>query len=231
MIPRIFKSAADGIAREEALLKAGRPSVILWQAEEAALVVPRSWARRSGIENLSTEATRSGWPLLLRSSGGGAVPQGSGTLNLAMVLPAVPGFTIEEGYRAICGTISEALTRFEVPSDVGAVEGAFCDGAWNVTVGGRKLAGTAQRRSRARGQNAALIHAAILLERPSADFWPLLGMAQEVGNVPVPPKPEAHVALNQALPNTMKVHSFIGALAPAAEGRLAGLTSGIHQAA
>ena len=220
MIPAVFKCASDGIAWEEALHQSGRPCVILWRAEETALVVPRSWARREGSDIVSTEAARHGWPLLLRSSGGGAVPQGPGTLNLAMVVPVESGFVIEQGYREICGTIAEALNRFEVATDVGGVEGAFCDGEWNVTSGGKKLAGTAQRWRRQDGRAVVLIHAAILVECPPEELWPVLEQVQRIAGPSVPPRPDVHTALKELLPAQIDVQSVYGAFARAAADRL-----------
>lgn len=231
MTPATFISAGDGVAREEALLSAGRPSVLLWRAEENALVVPNNWARREGFETAKAECARSGWPILLRSSGGGAVPQGPGTVNLAMTLPVRPGFVLEDGYREICGAVSEALARFEVPTDVGAVEGAFCNGAWNITANGRKLAGTAQRWRRSKGSTLALIHAAILLERPPCEFWPALERVHRAAGSPLQPRPDAHVALREILPKAMSVSSVFGALARAAEDRLSRISTASRQAA
>ncbi|GMG83158.1 biotin/lipoate A/B protein ligase family protein [Paralimibaculum aggregatum] len=212
--------AAEGIAREAGLLAAGRPAVLLWQAEAPALVVPAAWARRASFVEAGAECARLGWPVLARSSGGGGVPQGPAVLNLAIVLPAA-GLTLEAGYGLICGAFREALTRFEIASGTGPVEGAFCDGRWNVTVAGRKLVGTAQRWSAAEGRRTALIHAAMLLDRPEPRFWEALGHVHRAAGLRVDPKPEAHLAVSEILPRTMRPGALIGAVARAAEDRLA----------
>lgn len=230
MIPVAFPHAADGIAREEALLAAGRPALLLWRAEAPALVVPAAWARRSGFGDAQRLCARAGWPLVARSSGGGAVPQGPGTVNLAVVVPVRAGFVIEEGYRLICGAISEALTRFEIRTGTGAVQGALCDGRWNVTAGGRKLAGTAQRWRSGAGGKAALIHAALLIDRPHDDFWPALADAHRVTGQATHFRPDAHVALPDILPGAMRVGPVFGALARAVEDRLTAFTPDLQQA-
>jgi lipoate-protein ligase A len=231
MIVAVFRTPPDGIAREQALLAAGCPALLLWRAETTALVVPASWTRRDGFPAARERCAEAGWPLVVRSSGGGGVPQGPGTLNLALVVPARPGFTIEDGFRLICGAVAEALARFEVATDVGAVEGSFCDGAWNVTALGRKLAGTAQRWRACEGGRVALVHAALLLDPPPASFWRALDHAHRVAGLAGPIRPEAHVALSDVLPGGMRIGSVFGALARAAEDRLTTLAPERRQAA
>lgn len=222
MIPAVFKSAADGIAREEAMLLAGKPAVFLWRAEDNTVVVPRSWARLEGFEAVSDEAQNCGWPLLMRSSGGGAVPQGACTLNLALILPVEPGTGLADCFREICGAVSEALQRFEVATDTGSIDGALCDGTWNVTSGGAKLAGTAQRwRSGKDGRATALVHAAIMMNRPEESLWPVLQQVEHVVGSKRSIRPEVHVALTNLLPDGMPASAIPGALARAAEDRLA----------
>lgn len=221
MIVAAFQTAADGIAREQALLAAGRPAVLLWRARDDAIVVPDAWLRRSGVCAVMPGMTRAGWPVLPRGSGGGAVPQGPCMLNLAVILPLLPDARIEDGYRLICGAVAEALIRFEVIPGTGAVAGAFCDGAWNVTAGGRKLAGTAQRWRSTPDGGIALLHAAILMTPPPDRVWPALAaLYRAAGLTETPPQPEAHVALSRLVPETMRAPAFPGALARAAEDRL-----------
>lgn len=231
MKPRIFRSACEGIAEEEAMLAAGRPAVMLWQAEENAIVVPRPWARRSGFEAACERADAKSWPVLTRPSGGGAVPQGPGTLNLTMVAPVAPGLGPVDCYRELCGAVAEALSRFSITTDFGRVDGALCDGAWNVTAGGRKLVGTAQRwRPNPQGLAVALMHGAIMLERPDGPFWPVLAHIEKTAGSACQPQPDVHAALRDLLPENMSVQLVIGALARAAEDRL-GRISPSHQKA
>lgn len=199
MIPTRFATPADGIAREEAILAAEQPGLLLWQAEQTALVVPKSWTRREGFAAAAAICAAEGWPLIARSSGGGGVPQGLSTVNLALVVPAHQGFTLVDGYRLICGAITDALIQFNIEANIGSVEGSFCDGVWNVTVGGQKLAGTAQRWCVRRHGKVALIHAAILVELPNDSFWRALRRAHCIVGVPGQIRPDAHVGLKTIL--------------------------------
>jgi len=220
-----FKTARDGIARETALLQQGRPAMLLWQSNACALVVPSALARRAAVQQQAQITAAAGWPLVTRGSGGGIVPQWSGTVNLAMIVPCPAGFTPESGYHLICSSISAALSQFDIPSDTGACQSAFCDGDWNLLVKRRKLVGTAQRLRMTAAGRVALIHAAILTKMPAPEVWPIMN---ELHKAAFPEssgiRAEAHIALEDLFPQPMNPQSFLAALADAAEERLTTLT-------
>lgn len=231
MIVARFPTAAQGIAREQALFDAGRPAVLLWQAEADALVVPQAWRRRAGVCAALPALARRGWPVVARGSGGGAVPQGPCTLNLAIATPLPGSARIADGYRLICGAVHEALSRFEVATATGAVPGSFCDGAWNLTAAGRKLAGTAQRWRATPDGRVALCHAAILVVPPADTLWPAIAALHRAAGQPDTPKPGAHVALDGLLSGRMRLAAVGGALVRAAEDRLSQLLGATRHAA
>lgn len=231
MRPVPFQTAAEGIARESALLGAARPAILIWQARDRGLVVPRHWARQAGVMAAADGLAAQGWPVVARSSGGGAVPQGPDTLNLAVVLPIARGFRIEDGFALICWMLSEALTRFEVTAKTGPVADAFCDGVWNVTVGGRKLAGTAQRWTGVPGRRVALLHAAVQATTMRPSVWPALASLHRAAGQQTTPRREAHTSLTEIIPETMRAPAFAGALARAAEDRLSRALTERQQAA
>ncbi len=232
MIVAGFTTAEDGIAREMALLQHEQPAVLLWSSGTPSLVLPAALMRIPQVQDVAVQAERAGIPVVTRRSGGGIVPQGSGTLNLAMVLPAPPGFQLEDGYRLICNALTEALTRFDIRSTTGAREHAFCDGMWNVLVEGRKLAGTAQRWRSAGSGPIVLAHAAILVSRPDPEHWAMMDQLHRAafpGNAEL--RPEAHVALTELMGARTNPKSFPGALARAAEDRLTSLVAPEFKAA
>ena len=60
--------------------------------------------------------------------------------------------------------IKASIRERGLDAGVGAVAGSFCDGRYNVTLDGRKLAGTAQRwRRNGAGRPVVLAHAALLV--------------------------------------------------------------------
>ncbi|MCY1425738.1 hypothetical protein D9M71_415340 [compost metagenome] len=106
----------------------------------------------------------------MRDTGGGPVPQSSAVLNVALAYALPAGddgqARIETAYLRLCEPICQWLRAMGLVPGLGEVPGAFCDGRFNVTLGRRKLVGTAQRwrRRTADGRLVVLVHGAILLE-------------------------------------------------------------------
>ncbi|CRX29231.1 Lipoate-protein ligase A [Pseudomonas aeruginosa] len=95
------------------------------------------------------------------------MPQSPGVLNIALSYALGPGDNeqtrIETAYLRLCQPICDWLRERGLDAGVGAVAGSFCDGRYNVTLDGRKLAGTAQRwRRNGAGRPVVLAHAALL---------------------------------------------------------------------
>jgi lipoate-protein ligase A len=161
------KPLHDGTACEDAWLRevasGGRPVAHLWQGARG-LVVPRSYERLPRWQAACAGSAAAGWPVQVRASGGGLVPQGPGVLNLSLLWPAgsaTPSGT-DEIYRALTGELAAAFARLDVTSEAQAVEGSFCDGRFNLASGGRKLVGTAQAWRRVEGRPLVLAHAVIV---------------------------------------------------------------------
>lgn len=151
------------------------PTGCLWEAEQG-LVVPRTYQRFSEFSSACVQFEEAGWPVTVRQSGGGIVPQGPGIINLSLayLVDGKPLDHSDAAYQLICDIISRALERFGVASYPRAVEGSFCDGRYNLAVGAetaaQKIAGTAQmwRRHRPSGtgpdRQVVLVHALILAD-------------------------------------------------------------------
>jgi lipoate-protein ligase A len=151
----------------------GTPAACIWQSTQS-LVVPRTYAQQAGFDDACRRYADLGWPVSVRQSGGGIVPQGPGILNLSLAR-GVTGKPLDhstEAYTLICRVISDALHELDIHCHPQAVEGSFCDGRFNLAVGegaqARKIAGTAQvwrRRPMADGttQQVGLVHALMLV--------------------------------------------------------------------
>jgi len=149
------------------------PCASVWQARQG-LVVPRTYQRYDGFEKACRDFADQGWPITVRQSGGGIVPQGPGILNasLAYTMEGKPLDHSDEAYALLCNIIGAALAGYGVISQPQTVEGSFCDGRYNLAVGtgplARKVAGTAQVWRRRKPAGAAeptqivLVHALIL---------------------------------------------------------------------
>ncbi len=148
----------------------------LWQAPQG-FVVPGSYRKFANLATVSESFAARGWPVWMRRSGGGLVPQGPGILNLSLAWPVIQplGEAAEPIYLLLCGILQRTLSTLGVESHFQAVSGSFCDGRYNLACGegenARKIAGTAQYwRPVAESQgHIVLAHAVILLD---ADLQP-----------------------------------------------------------
>lgn len=139
----------------------GRPaeeSLRFWESSTTFVVLGVAGKLHADVQ--VERCRQDGIPVLRRASGGGTVLQGPGCLNYALVLslearPELRDLT--RCYREILGRTAAALG-----SDVRQ------DGTSDMTFGGRKLSGSAQKR----GRRAILHHGTILysfdLERVSS---------------------------------------------------------------
>ena len=162
---RSVADASEGLRFEAGLFAADGPRVGLWASRAPGIVCPRAFGRRERFASAQESLTAQGWPIYMRPTGGGAVPQGDGIVNLAISYNAPADFTIEDGYRLLIGAIVNGLRSARVHLLPGVTPGSFCDGAWNLSIGGKKVIGTAQRwRPDASKGPRVLAHALILTE-------------------------------------------------------------------
>ncbi|MBI1390093.1 MAG: lipoate--protein ligase family protein [bacterium] len=153
-----FASPYHNIACDEALLLecesgAGEPVLRFWEPETPVVVIGRS-------NKIKTEADleacqRLGVPVARRSSGGGAIVNGPGCLNYALVLPMDddgPLAKIDRTYEYVLERNLNALRD---------LTGARLQrsGVSDLTAGGLKFSGNSQRRKR----RFVLFHGTLLL--------------------------------------------------------------------
>lgn len=147
----------------------GRAAAHLWQAP-VGMVVP---VRTTALPGWAAAAADPAFgEVQVRASGGGLVPQGPGQWNLSLVWPAptaTPSGT-DAIYRALCHALAGAFARLGIDASPQPVEGSFCDGRYNLAVGGRKLVGTAQAWRRVHGVPLVLAHAVIVLSADPAEL-------------------------------------------------------------
>ncbi|MEO6958875.1 MAG: lipoate--protein ligase family protein [Burkholderiaceae bacterium] len=125
------------------------PIASVWQAEQG-MVVPRTYQNHEGFDTACQTFAKQGWPITVRLSGGGIVPQGPGIINLSLAY-AVDGPPLahsDSAYQLICTIAQRALEEHHIATHTGAVSGSFCDGRYNLVHGNseeeKKVAGTAQ---------------------------------------------------------------------------------------
>ena len=162
-----FETVEHGLAFEAELFTSSEQCVAVWQSATPALVAPKAYQQRSGIDTAMERSAKRGWPVYMRPSGGGTVPLGSGVLNLVMALTVPQGFGIHAGYQLLCEPIIAFGQTHGLDLSPGATPDSFCDGDWNLSAHHRKLVGTAQRlRPLRQGRVRLLAHALILAHDP-----------------------------------------------------------------
>lgn len=125
------------------------PVASIWQAGQG-LVVPRTYQRYERFDKACELFAEQAWPVTVRLSGGGIVPQGPGIINLSLSYP-VEGLPLEHSnaaYERVCSIIQRALRQQNIETQPQAVSGSFCDGRYNLAWGlddrAKKVVGTAQ---------------------------------------------------------------------------------------
>jgi len=176
LLPGSSGDDAGPLADERLIELAARagPVAMMWQSRQG-LVVPRTYRRFAGFDAACERFAREGWPVCVRLSGGGIVPQGPGILNLSLAWQAggKPLDGSDDAYLLLCRVLADAIRPFGIDSHPAPVAGSFCDGRFNLAVGAgehvRKVAGTAQLWRRvpgADGQTVQVVmaHALVLAQ-------------------------------------------------------------------
>lgn len=199
--PADGKALADVYAWEDARLavmrggdKAVGPLVYGW-VPARSISLSRREANALGV---NTDLRLQGFtaePLAIRGTGGTAVPQGPGTMNITFftVHDTHPG--IREFYDAMCNALQTGLRTLGFETTIGPCAGSFCDGDYNLLHGGRKLIGTAQRWCRAKdGRTLGVHHAVVLLGADPDDLCNRLTTLYAAGGQNVRYDPTVHSA-------------------------------------
>lgn len=202
-----FPTAAGGIAAELALPVGG---TLIWEAGARAIVLPQVLSHRPGFDAAATASAARGWPLILRGSGGGAVPQGPGVVNLALC-QRVGARSIDDIYRDLCAPIRRALAAQGLNAEPGATPDSFCDGSFNLAIAGRKIVGTAQRWRAGEGGRRALAHALILFDPPLDEGVAAVdALHRDLGLSPI--RRAVHATIREFRPG-LNAADFVAALA------------------
>ena len=167
-------SAESDIAGEMALLddvltQPERGVLRLWRTSPCLVVTPLL-ANRPAFAAAAEASARRGWPVVVRRTGGGPVPQTSGTLNVSLAYAVardrVP--SIDAAFKQFADGLLAALKTFGAVGAVGEIEGSCCPGRYDIAIGGQKIIGIAQRRRQGAKDGqllaAVLVHAMVWAE-------------------------------------------------------------------
>lgn len=207
-----FRTVFDQVAAGE------RPATVSITPSTRHVGVTRRDTFRPGFQDAVKVANDDGYPVLVRSSGGGATAADSGTFGFSVIRPGQEeaGRGISERYDEAAALVLGAFSRVGLHNaEVGEVRDEFCPGDHSIRVGGwdggMKLCGIAQRVTR----RATSVGGIVLVEgeeelaRVLTKFYGALGL---------PFRPESVGSARRA-GNEASVESFIEAFAAEAEVR------------
>ncbi|CAA9501724.1 MAG: Lipoate-protein ligase A [uncultured Rubrobacteraceae bacterium] len=172
---------------------------------------------RPGFAEAVRAANDEGYPVLVRSSGGGATAADTGTFGFSIIRPAAEELErgIPERYDEAAALVLGAFSRLGLAAEVGEVRDEFCPGDHSVRVGGweggMKLCGIAQRVTR----RATSVGGIVLVEGEEE----LARVLEKVyGALGLPFRPGS-VGSARRTGNAAPVDAFLEAFAAEAEGR------------
>jgi octanoyl-[GcvH]:protein N-octanoyltransferase len=143
----VLPFAVDELACAE--VAAGSPPLLhLWRHRKALVLGLRDRKLPRASEAMAA-FRQEGYSVMVRNSGGAAVPLDEGVLNVTLVVPARPGAVdVRREFAAMADFVRRAVHRLDPALEiaVGEVGGAYCPGDYDLSAGGRKFCGIAQRR-------------------------------------------------------------------------------------
>jgi len=101
-----------------------------------------------------------GYDTAVRNSGGAAVPLDLNVVNVSLLLPKTSGdIEHRKDFETMVTLIREVMLSLTSSIDQGEVIGSFCPGEFDLSIGGRKFCGIAQRRQ----QHAISVQAFVIV--------------------------------------------------------------------
>ena len=172
-IPFETAQAQERVLFKNGALPISKPGCFIWSMPQG-LVVPKSARTNPDFDAAQKAMADLGWPVDIRQTGGDLTPQAPGMINISYVFaqPWSDAISIDATYKALCAPIISYLKeKHGIDAYCSAVDGAFCDGKFNIVVEGQKIAGTAQKWRHFKNETgqkciAVLGHVALLGQLP-----------------------------------------------------------------
>lgn len=145
--------ALDSFAMDDTLCasvgtKSSPPVVRLWVHHDTVVLGIQD-SRLPGIAAGMDYLAAQGYRVIVRNSGGLAVPLDRNVLNISLILPVDSVFSeIDHGYEAMRQFVVEMLQPYESKVEAGEIAGSYCPGRYDLSIAGRKFAGISQRRTK-----------------------------------------------------------------------------------
>src|SRR5919199_3214951 len=159
LMPGRFADPAVGYGYQRVIfaqVAAGeRPPTVSITPSTRHVGVTRRDTFRPGFSDAVRASHEEGYPVLVRSAGGGATVAGPGTFGFSIIRPAdahEDRWGIRDRYDEAAALVLGAFGRLGVRAQVGEVRDEFCPGDHSIRVGNRqdgmKVVGIAQRVTR-----------------------------------------------------------------------------------
>jgi octanoyl-[GcvH]:protein N-octanoyltransferase len=145
--------------------KGAAPIIHLWRHPRAFVIGLRDSRLPQALE-AELWLNEQGYTTAVRNSGGAAVPLDLGVLNVSLLLPkAASDIDTRKDFERLTALIQEAIQKQTNQIKRGEVAGSFCPGEFDLSIGGRKFCGIAQRRQ----QHAFSVQAFVIVEGAGDD--------------------------------------------------------------
>lgn len=136
-----------------------RPILHFWQTEPV-VVLGMMDTKLPFLKDALSLFSDFSYSYLVRNSGGLAVVGDEGILNFSMIFPEEDSrLEIDEAYSRMHRLIQAAFSDKNKAIDAFEVSDSYCPGDFDLSIGGKKIAGTAQRRIR--GGIAVMIYLSV----------------------------------------------------------------------
>ncbi|MFB9274070.1 lipoate--protein ligase family protein [Cohnella cellulosilytica] len=212
---------AEAFALDEWLGRAvggGEPPIChLWR-HPRAFVIGSKDSRLPHAAEAAHMLERAGYSVLVRSSGGAAVPLDLGVVNASLILPITASGTqdFRADFERMYVLIRRATSLYGRGIERGEVPGSYCPGDYDLSLDGLKFCGIAQRRQ----LRAMIVQAFVVVEGSGAararlvrNFYEVAGAGAQSGAYP-DVRPETMTSLEErALAGLDSAEAFADSLA------------------
>src|ERR671932_2722664 len=159
LLPGRFEKAATAYGYQRVIFEqvgaGARPPTVSITPSTRHVGVTNRDTFRPGFSDAVHASQELGYPVLVRSSGGGATAAHYGTFGFSIIRPATDlgsRRTIRDRYDEAAALVLGAFSRLGVRAEIGEVRGEFCPGDHSIRVGsweeGTKVGGIAKRITR-----------------------------------------------------------------------------------
>lgn len=123
------------------------PLAHIWR-HPSAMVLGLRDRRLPRAEQAMASLRSQGVSVAVRNSGGAAVPLDAGVVNLSLIYPndGTGRLDFRPDFMRMAELIASAVRRWSERTLPGEIKGAYCPGEFDLSIGGRKFCGIAQRR-------------------------------------------------------------------------------------